>query len=199
MISTYLKRLAGKFFEDNRNAIRRLACTDAGGESEKFISGLCGEMGEKYIRYRQGKRAALRPELLEKYQGEIAEASRWLRETATEYYFSVRRKVEVARIEYPLLSYRLSVEMPGKGIPYLFEAKGGENILIVQVVWEHFYEIPLSLDNFDRVMSMLKYCIARPEYALEEIPEIRKKKNYLLMGSWHKVASLGGDRPPVSF
>lgn len=194
MISTYLKRLADKFFEDNRNAIRRLACTDAGGESEKFISGLCGEMGEKYIRYRQGKRTALRPEVLEKYQNEIAEASQWLRETAMEYYFSVRRKVEVARIEYPLLSYRLSVEMPKKGIPYLFVAKGSENVLTVQVVWEHFYDIPLSLDNFDRVMSMLKYCIARPEYALEEIPEIRKRRSYTLRDSWNRVASSGNDQ-----
>lgn len=194
MISTYLKRLADKFFEDNRNAIQRLACTDAGGESEKFISGLCGEMGEKYIRYRQGKRTALRPEVLEKYQNEIAEASQWLRETAMEYYFSVRRKVEVARIEYPLLSYRLSVEMPKKGIPYLFVAKGSENVLTVQVVWEHFYDIPLSLDNFDRVMSMLKYCIARPEYALEEIPEIRKRRSYTLRDSWNRVASSGNDQ-----
>ena len=194
MISTYLKRVAGKFFEDSRNAIRRLACTDAGGAIEKLISGLCGEMGEKYIRYRQGKRTALRPEVLEKYQNEIAEASQWLRETAMEYYFSVRRKVEVARIEYPLLSYRLSVEMPKKGIPYLFVAKGSENVLTVQVVREHFYDIPLSLDNFDRVMSMLKYCIARPEYALEEIPEIRKRRSYTLRDSWNRVASSGNDQ-----
>ena len=199
MISLLLKRKAEKALDAHRHTIRRLASTDAGDEFSKLITEICNEMGEQYIRHRQGKRPALRPEILEKYRNEIAEASQWLRETAMAYHFSLKRELEVARIEYPLLSYRLSEEMPKKGIPYLFQAKGFENILTVQVVKEYFYDIPLCLENFDRVMSMLKYCIARPEYALEEIPEIRKKKNYLLMGSWHKVASLGGNRPPVSF
>ena len=76
--------------------------------------------------------------------------------------------------------------MKQKGIPYLFVAKGSENVLTVQVAWENFYDIPFSLDNFDRAMSMLKYCIARPEYALEEIPEI-KMRSYTIRDSWNRV------------
>ena len=41
---------------------------------------------------------------------------------------------------------------------------------------------------------MRKYCIARPEYALEEIPEIRKRRNYTLRDSWNRVASRGSDQ-----
>ena len=41
---------------------------------------------------------------------------------------------------------------------------------------------------------MRKYCIARPEYALEEIPEIRKRRNYTLRDSWNRVTSRGSDQ-----
>ena len=33
-----------------------------------------------------------------------------------------------------------------------------------------------------------------PEYALEEIPEIRKRKSYTLRDSWNRVASRGSDQ-----
>ena len=40
---------------------------------------------------------------------------------------------------------------------------------------------------------MRKYCIARPEYALE-ILEIRKRRSYTLRESWNRVASRGSDQ-----
>ena len=41
---------------------------------------------------------------------------------------------------------------------------------------------------------MRKYCIARPEYALEEIPEIRERMSYTLRDYWNRGASLGSDQ-----
>lgn len=35
---------------------------------------------------------------------------------------------------------------------------------------------------------------ARPEYAMEEIQEIRKRRSYTLMDSWNRVASRGSDQ-----
>ena len=68
-----------------------------------------------------------------------------------------------------------------------------EGTLTVQVVNHHFYDIPLTLDTVDRVMSMLWYCMARPEYALEELPQIRKRVSYKLERSWKTVASCGSE------
>ena len=49
-------------------------------------------------------------------------------------------------------------------------------------------------DGLFCLTSMLKCCIAQSEYALEEIPEIRKRRSYTLRDSWNKVASRGSDQ-----
>ena len=128
---------------------------------------------------------------MERYSAELAEACGWLRGNCEGYCLSVRRRVSMARIEFPLLSHKVAEGMGEKGIPYLFRTLGDENVLTVQVVCHHFYDIPLSLETLDRVMSMLPYCIARPEYALEELPQIRKRVSFWLEKSWKRMASGG--------
>ena len=191
MMSALLERMARKAYEDSLPALRRLACSDGGGDTAALVSRLCSELSEKYLRRRMGRRQAVREETTAHYRAELSEACGWLRGRCTQYCLSVRRRIGVARIEYPLLSHKLASEMKKKGIPYLFGTVGDENVLTVQVVCHHFYDIPLSLDTFDRVMSMLPYCIARPEYALEELPQIRKRVSFRLEKSWKTISSGG--------
>ena len=191
MMTVLLGRMARKAYDDSRQELHRLACSEGGGDVSAFTERLCAELSTRYLCRRKGRKPAIREELLERYSAELAEACGWLRESCEGYCLSVRRRVSMARIEYPLLSHKVAEGMGKKGIPYLFRTLGDENVLTVQVVCHHFYDIPLSLETLDRVMSMLPYCIARPEYALEELPQIRKRVSFWLEKSWKTISSGG--------
>lgn len=191
MMTVLLERMARKAYDDSLQALHRLAYSEGGGDISAFTERLCAEVSTRYLCRRKGRKPAIREELLERYSAELAEACSWLRGNCEGYCLSVRRRVSMARIEFPLLSHKVAEGMGEKGIPYLFRTLGDENVLTVQVVCHHFYDIPLSLDTFGRVMSMLPYCIARPEYAPEELPQIRKRVSYWLEKSWKQVASGG--------
>lgn len=191
MMTVLLERMARKAYDDSLLALHRLAYSEGGGDISAFTERLCAELSTRYLCRREGRKPAIREELLERYSAELAEACGWLRGNCEGYCLSVRRRVSMARIEFPLLSHKVAEGMEEKGIPYLFRTLGDENVLTVQVVCHHFYDIPLSVDTFGRVMSMLPYCIARPEYAPEELPQIRKRVSYWLEKSWKQVASGG--------
>lgn len=191
MISKYLERLVRKDLVSYcRPALEGLACqadADVAGYIDKRFSDLSGI----FLRYRKGKKPGLRPEVLARYRAELDEAGEWYRREAMDWYFSKKRQRDIALIEYPLLSHKIAVRMQKKGIPYLFATKGIENILTVQIVWEYFFEIPMNLENCDRVLDLMNYILMRPECASEEVPEIRHRKNYKLARSWKEVASGG--------
>ena len=75
-----------------------------GGDISAFTERLCAEVSTRYLCRRKGRKPAIREELLERYSAELAEACSWLRGNCEGYCLSVRRRVSMARIEFPLLS-----------------------------------------------------------------------------------------------
>ena len=76
-----------------------------------------------------------------------------------------------------------------RGIPFLFETRLDENVLTVRVVDEYFLEIPVSLASVDRAVGLVPYCIHRPDLAHEEIPGVRRIRDYALARVWNKRVS----------
>ena len=94
------------------------------------------------------------------------------------------RAAIVARIEYPVLARKVKEELGRKKIPYLLRTQLYENILTVQVVNEYFFDIPVTLENVERVTGLMNYFLIRPDCAKKEMPEIRPRIDYGLAKSW---------------
>lgn len=191
MMSVYLQRLVRSELEDSKPVIDLFAGASRQEDMGLFIKEVVDEMGTKYLRHRQGRKDSIKPELLSKYEAELREAGDWYRSEIMEYFWRMRRGREVALIEYPLLSHMVSVAMEGKGIPYMFLTKRFENILTIRVAGEWFFDIPLTLENFQKSMDLLGYCLYRPDHAKETLPYIRKRVDYRLARSWKDMA-VGG-------
>jgi hypothetical protein len=88
-----------------------------------------------------------------KYEAELKEAEDQYSSEVMEYYCIMRRDREVALIVYPLLSHRVAEAMAAKGIPYRFMTIRYENILTVHVVGEWFFDIPITLENFQKIVD----------------------------------------------
>ena len=99
------------------------------------------------------------------------------------------RSRSIALIEYPLLAVKIGDGLRKRGIPVLFETRLDKNVLTVRVVNEYFMEIPITLESVDRTVGLVPYCIHRPDLAHEEIPGVRRIRNYALARSWNKRAS----------
>ena len=95
-----------------------------------------------------------------------------------------QKKRAIAQLEYPLLKVTIGDGLGKKGIPFLLETRLTRNILIVRVVNEYFLEIPVTAETVDRVIGLVPYCLHRPDLAHEEIPGVRRVKNYLLARKW---------------
>ena len=50
-------------------------------------------------------------------------------------------------------------------------------------------EIPVSLASVDRAVGLVPYCIHRPDLAHEEIPGVRRIRDYALARVWNKRVS----------
>lgn len=101
------------------------------------------------------------------------------------------RNRSIALIEYPLLAVKVGDGLRRRGVPFLFETRLDENILTVRVVDEYFLEIPVTLESVDRTVGLVPYCIHRPDLAHEEIPGIRRIRDYGLARSWNARVSSG--------
>ena len=94
------------------------------------------------------------------------------------------RNRSIALIEYPLLAVKVGDGLRKRGIPFLFETRLDKNVLTVRVVKEYFLEIPITLESVDRTVGLIPYCIHRPDLAHEEIPGVRRIRDYALARSW---------------
>ena len=101
------------------------------------------------------------------------------------------RNRSIALIEYPLLAVKVGDGLRKRGIPFLFETRLDKNVLTVRVVDEYFLEIPITLENVDRAVGLVPYCLHRPDLAHEEIPGVRRIRDYSLARSWNKRTSSG--------
>ena len=101
------------------------------------------------------------------------------------------RNRSIALIEYPLLAVKVGDGLRKRGIPFLFETRQDKNVLTIRVVNEYFLEIPITLENVDRAVGLVPYCIHRPDLAHEEIPGIRRIRDYGLARSWNARVSSG--------
>ena len=101
------------------------------------------------------------------------------------------RRRSIALIEYPLLAIKIGDGLRKRGIPFLFATRLDKNVLTVRVVEEYFLEMPVTLENVDRIVGLVPYCIHRPDLAHEEIPGVRRIRDYALARSWDKRTSSG--------
>ena len=98
------------------------------------------------------------------------------------------RNRNIALIENPLLAVKVGDGLRKRGIPFLFETRLDKNVLTVRVVDEYFLEIPITLENVDRAVGLVPYCLHRPDLAHEEIPGVRRIRDYSLAWAWNKRA-----------
>lgn len=101
------------------------------------------------------------------------------------------RRRSIALIEYPLLAVKIGDGLRKRGVPFLFETRLDRNVLTVHVVNEYFLEFPITLENVDRTVGLVPYCIHRPDLAHEEVPGVRRVRNYTLARSWNERTSSG--------
>ena len=69
------------------------------------------------------------------------------------------------------------------------------NWLVIHIVNEYFFYIPLTLENVDRRLGLVPYCLHRPDLAHEEIPDIKKVSDWGLARRW--AALTAPPAPPV--
>lgn len=96
------------------------------------------------------------------------------------------RSRSIALIEYPLLAVKVGDGLRKRGIPFLFETRLDRNVLTVRVVDEYFLEIPITLESVDRTVGLVPYCLHRPDLAHEEVPGVRRIRNYALARTWNE-------------
>lgn len=101
------------------------------------------------------------------------------------------RRRSIALIEYPLLAVKIGDGLRKRGVPFLFETRQDKNVLTVHVVKEYFLEFPITLENVERTVGLVPYCLHRPDLAHEEIPGVRRVRNYTLARSWNERTSVG--------
>ena len=147
------------------------------------------ETVEKKYMARKKVHAGIRPATRARYEEEIEEVRAALDQAVRERFAQYRKARTIALLEYPLLSVKVEDVLPKRNIRYLFETKMDRNILTVHIIDEYFFEIPLTLENADRTIGLVGYFIHRPEYAHEELPEIRKVWSRQLYRQWNSLTA----------
>ena len=142
-----------------------------------------------YLALRARGKAKISPELMEKYEAELQEARTMIASAADSAVFEFRKQMNITKIEFLALEHRVKERMNGLGIPYIFTTSKDKNYLTVRIVGDYFFRIPLTMENADRVMGMVKYFIHRPDYAWEEMPSIRQVRNPRLAASWDRITA----------
>ena len=99
-----------------------------------------------------------------------------------------QKKRTIALIEFPALQFKIAEGLGKKGIPFRFQTRWAENILTVRVVNEYFLEIPVTVDTVDRIVGLVPYFLHRPDLAHEEVPGIKRVKDYALAHFWTRWA-----------
>ena len=183
-----LQQIVDRLLADADFGIRHSACSSDRGLG-RVLDDMKQEVSYRFMRGRNV--AGARTETLSRWEGELKEAYRFLEMEVGERYARFRLGRNIALIEHPLLAVKIRDGLRKRGIPFLFETRLDENILTVQVVGEYFLEIPVTLESVDRVVGLVPYCLHRPDLAREEIPGIRRIRDYGLARSWNGRVSSG--------
>lgn len=104
-----------------------------------------------------------------------------------------RKKQTITLLEYPLLRVKAEDALRPKGIPFLIKRQLCQNYLVLHVVNEHFLYIPLTLENVDRALGLVPYFLHRPDLAREEIPGIKRIRNWGLARNWDALTTVPKD------
>ena len=56
----------------------------------------------------------------------------------------------------------------------------------IRDVDEYFLESPITLESVDRTVGLVPYCLHRPDLAHEEVPGVRRIRNYALARTWNE-------------
>ena len=169
--------------------IHRAAC-EPGGDVSEILRKAIASVEKQYLVPRL-QNAHARPETLAGYQIEFQEARTILDKAVRESFNFYRKARTITVLEYPLLLVKVEEGLRKRKIPFLFETRMDRNILTVHIINEYFFEIPLTLENVDRTIGLVGYFIHRPEYAHEEMPEIRKKWSRQLFRQWDTLTRTG--------
>ena len=182
-----LDQLIENEIENESSAIRKAAVLSYPLDSQ--AKAIFKKVRERYLTKRLGSGWKDLPEKVARYNAELQEAEIQIRELISEQFMFWGRQNTISLIEFPVLQPRIAAELTRRGIRFVFANNDAENILTVHVVAEYFYAIPVTLDNVDRVLTYISYCINRPDYAHEEIPEIRRFRNGHYAKIWEQVSS----------
>ena len=186
-----LENLIDRRVEASRGFVRRFACSSSVGEEfEIMVDVVSNGVSEEYLR-RKRSRKNVRPETMARYESEAAEAGILVRDRMRRLYIACKRKREMALIEFPALQIRVSEGLGKRGIPFLFTTREFENVITVRVIGSYFLEVPVTLQTVDRAVSLMRYFIDRPEYAREEMPEVRTRQSSSLARRWDSLTAGG--------
>ena len=178
-----LQQIVDRLLFEAGFGIRYAACTE-GGDIGRLVRDLTDETEYRFMRSRN--KPGIRPETLSRWETELREAFAELEKEVRELFDRYRRSRNLALIEYPLLKVKIGDGLRKRSIPFLFETRLDENVLTVRVVDEYFLEIPVSLASVDRAVGLVPYCIHRPDLAHEEVPGVRRIRDYALARVWNK-------------
>lgn len=147
---------------------------------------------ETYLGRRTRGRGDIRPATRARWEEELREAHDLVDKELKQQAFLIIKQRDIARIEYPLLSMKVAEGMKRNKIPYMFKNFIDGNILTVQVTGEYFLNIPLTLENVDKALSLVRYFVDRPDCAQDEIRGIRTYRSPRLAARWKSVATFPG-------
>lgn len=184
-----LQHIVDRLLAEAGFGIRYAACEE-GGDPGRILHDLMEEAEYRIMRARQVS--------LARRKVELSEVSAVLEREVRERFARHRRSRNIALIEYPLLSVRIGDGLRRRGIPFLLETRLDENVLTVRVVNEYFLEIPVTLEGVDRTIGLVPYCIHRPDLAHEEIPGVRRIRDFALARSWKERTAPRDGSPDMS-
>ena len=174
-----------ELFEEVKDGVLADSAVDTDALAKRYFN----EVLSSYLRHRGRGKAEISPELMQKYEAELQEAKEAIVKAAGSAVFEFRKQLNITKIEFLSLEHRVKERMNGLGIPYIFTTSRDKNYLTVRIVGDYFFRIPITMENADRIMGMVRYFIHRPDYAWEEMPSIRQIRNPRLAESWDRLTA----------
>ena len=181
-----LQQLVDDVLLDVESDVHRAACLPGGDIAETLRYAV--EMVERQYMARKVN-VRTKPETFARYEAEVREAQDVIEKSVRDTFARYRKAHAIALLEFPTLQIKAEEALRKRKIRYLFETRMDRNILTVHIVNEYFFEIPLTLETADRTLGLVSYFIHRPEYAHEELPEIRKVWSRQLSRQWEKLTA----------
>ena len=181
-----LQQLVDNILRDVEADVHRAACLP-GGDIAETLRYAVETVEKQYLARKVNART--KAETILRYKTEVLEAQGLIDKSVREAFARYRKAHAIALLEYPALQIKVEEGLRKRKIRYLFETQMDRNILTVHIINEYFFEIPLTLESAERTLGLVSYFIHRPEYAHEELPEIRKVWSRQLARQWEKLTA----------